>query len=31
MELAAKLLRSFDFLPNYTLHVRTFSGSITGG
>lgn len=24
MELAAKLLRSFDFLPNYTLRVRTF-------
>jgi hypothetical protein len=24
MELAAKLLRSFDFLPNHTLHVGTF-------
>lgn len=25
MELAAKLLHSFDFLPNYTLHVRATS------
>jgi hypothetical protein len=25
MELAAKLLHSFDFLPNHTLHVWTFS------
>jgi pimeloyl-ACP methyl ester carboxylesterase len=24
MELAAKLLHSFDFLPNYALHVKTF-------
>jgi hypothetical protein len=24
MELAAKLLRSFDFLPNHNLHVRTY-------
>ena len=24
MELAAKLLHSFDFLPNHTLHVGTF-------